>query len=187
MTTTKKPAKKTGEGLRKEAIAAVGANIARLEAPRRAPKGKPARDYETPTAKEAANDAANAAFAKGETGAKPPRKAKGGAKPAHGPTSAATAGPKAGGKGKPKAAKSAAKGRKMSGLDAAAKILADSGKAMNCADIVEAARSKGLWSSSGKTPAATVYAAIIREIAAKGKAARFRKTERGMFVAARGA
>ena len=31
------------------------------------------------------------------------------------------------------------------------------------------------------TPEATLYAAIIREIAAKGKAARFRKVERGLF------
>lgn len=186
-TQPKAPAKKSAsagsERLRQEAIAAVGANIARLEAPRKAPKGKPARDHETPTAKEVANDAANAAFAKGETAAKPAPKAKVGKKPAHGPTSAA--------KGQPpknaKATKPAAKARKMSGLDAAAKILADSGKAMNCAEIVEAARSKGLWSSSGKTPAATIYAAIIREIAAKKKEARFKKTERGMFVAAKGA
>ncbi|MBY0312671.1 MAG: winged helix-turn-helix domain-containing protein [Phycisphaerales bacterium] len=47
-----------------------------------------------------------------------------------------------------------------------------------------AARAKGLWKSpGGKTPEATLYAAIIREIAAKGKDARFRKTERGVFVA----
>ena len=43
---------------------------------------------------------------------------------------------------------------------------------------------KGLWRSpGGKTPEATLYAAIIREIAAKGTAARFRKHERGVFVA----
>jgi len=40
---------------------------------------------------------------------------------------------------------------------------------------------KGLWKTSGKTPAATLYAAIIREIAAKGKEARFRKVGRGQF------
>ena len=32
------------------------------------------------------------------------------------------------------------------------------------------------------TPEATLYAAIIREIAAKGGAARFKKHERGVFV-----
>ena len=39
----------------------------------------------------------------------------------------------------------------------------------------------------GKTPEATLYAAIIREIAAKGTAARFKKHERGVFVAGKGA
>jgi hypothetical protein len=44
--------------------------------------------------------------------------------------------------------------------------------------------SKKLWTSpGGKTPEATLYAAIIREIAAKGTAARFKKHERGVFVA----
>jgi hypothetical protein len=43
---------------------------------------------------------------------------------------------------------------------------------------------KGLWKSpGGKTPEATLYAAIIREIAAKGKEARFAKHDRGLFVA----
>ena len=43
---------------------------------------------------------------------------------------------------------------------------------------------KGLWKSpGGKSPEATLYAAIIREIAAKGDAARFKKHERGVFVA----
>ncbi len=59
---------------------------------------------------------------------------------------------------------------------------------MDCKAIVEKVLAKGLWQTKGKTPAATLYAAIIREIAAKGKGARFRKTDRGMFelnVAAR--
>jgi hypothetical protein len=47
---------------------------------------------------------------------------------------------------------------------------------------------QGLWTSpGGKTPEATLYAAIIREIAAKGTAARFKKHERGVFVAGKGA
>jgi len=137
------------------------------------------QEHEIPSAKELANDAALAAFGKG----KPGGNAKDATRAAHGPTSAATAKPK----GKPKEATPAKKGGKMSGLDAAAKILADSGKPMNCADIVEAARTKGLWSTGGKTPAATIYAAIIREIAAKKKEARFIKTERGMFITAKGA
>ena len=73
-----------------------------------------------------------------------------------------------------------AKPRKISGLDAAAKVLKDAGKPMNFKDITEAVLAAG-WTTSGKTPAATLYAAAIREIAAKGKDARFRKVERGLF------
>ena len=54
---------------------------------------------------------------------------------------------------------------------------------MNCGDIIKEALAKGLWQTSGKTPAATLYAAIIREIANKGDKARFRKTDRGLFEA----
>jgi hypothetical protein len=71
----------------------------------------------------------------------------------------------------------------MSALDAAAKILTDSGKPLTCQEVVERAVKTGLWKTSGKTPAATVYSAIIREIARKGSASRFRKTERGHFTA----
>ena len=50
--------------------------------------------------------------------------------------------------------------------------------------VLAAMEAKGLWRSpGGKTPEATLYAAIIREIAAKGKAARFSKVERGLFAA----
>jgi hypothetical protein len=41
---------------------------------------------------------------------------------------------------------------------------------------------KGYWTSpAGKTPAATLYAAILREIHTKKDQARFRKSERGKF------
>jgi len=70
----------------------------------------------------------------------------------------------------------------MSGLDAAAKVLAEAGEPMDCKSIVERALEAGYWKTNGKTPAATVYAAIIREIAKKGGEARFVKTDRGMFA-----
>lgn len=89
---------------------------------------------------------------------------------------------KAKGARKAKPSKAAANGR-MSGLDSAAKVLTDAGKPMRCKEIVDTAIAKGYWSSGGKTPHATVYAAIIREIAAKKKEARFKKVERGMFSA----
>jgi restriction system protein len=83
-----------------------------------------------------------------------------------------------------KAAKSGGNG-KLSGLDAAAQILGKAKEPMGCKDIVEQVIGDGLWSPGGKTPQATLYAAIIREIAKKGKEARFRKVNRGRFQLAR--
>ncbi len=74
---------------------------------------------------------------------------------------------------------------KLSGLDAAAQILGKAKEPMGCKDIVEQAIGNGLWSPGGKTPQATLYAAIIREIAKKGKDARFKKVDRGRFQLAR--
>jgi len=73
---------------------------------------------------------------------------------------------------------------KLSGLDAAAQVLAEANEPLGCKEVVERMLAKGLWSTSGKTPAATIYAAIIREIAKKGDDARFRKTDRGKFALA---
>jgi len=70
----------------------------------------------------------------------------------------------------------------MSGIDAAAKILVDAGGALSCKAMVEEAIEKGYWKPGGKTPAATMYAAILREIQKKGEASRFVKTERGKFA-----
>jgi hypothetical protein len=82
--------------------------------------------------------------------------------------------------GKAKAAKP--KGERKPGiLTLAADVLKDAKAPMDCKAIVEKVLAKGLWQTSGKTPAATLYAAIIREIATKGKDARFRKTDRGLF------
>jgi hypothetical protein len=72
--------------------------------------------------------------------------------------------------------------RKPSGLDAAAKVLADKGEPMRCGDLVETMINTGLWETNGKTPAATIYAAILREIQTKGAEARFKKTDRGLFT-----
>ncbi len=74
--------------------------------------------------------------------------------------------------------------KKVGALDAAALVLAEAGTPMKAKEMIAAMEARGLWTSpGGKTPEATLYAAIIREIAAKGKGARFRKTERGTFVA----
>jgi len=76
--------------------------------------------------------------------------------------------------------------KKISGLDAAVMILrGNQGKPMSPADIVEEAKAKGLWNPGGKTPAATLYSAIFREIKLQGKTARFQRVEggegRGLF------
>jgi len=52
-------------------------------------------------------------------------------------------------------------------------VLKATGEPMHVKAIVEAAAKRGLWKSNAATPHATLYAAMIREIAAKGKAARF--------------
>lgn len=57
----------------------------------------------------------------------------------------------------------------LSCLDAAAVVLADAEAPMTARDLVTAMAERKLWtSSSGKTPHATVYAGMFREIHAKG-------------------
>ena len=90
---------------------------------------------------------------------------------------------KPGRKAKPAKAAEASKG--MSALDAAAKALAEAGKAMTPKEMVGVMAAKGWWSSpGGKTPHATLYSAIVREIDVKGEASRFRKAAPGRFARA---
>src|SRR6516162_8464359 len=78
---------------------------------------------------------------------------------------------------KPKASKPEAKEKKLSALDAAAKVLTEKGEAMTCQELIGVMAAKGYWSSpNGKTPEATLSSAIQREIASKGKESRFKKT-----------
>lgn len=74
--------------------------------------------------------------------------------------------------------------KKLSALAAAAKVLVEVGQPMNSKQLIEAMAQKGYWSSpGGKTPEATLYAAIAREIKTKGEAARFTNPDRGLFAA----
>jgi len=101
---------------------------------------------------------------------------------------------------KPKAGKGASKGaatkearvakvpapapKKLGVLSAAHQVLSASADPMTCQEMISAMAEQKLWSSpNGKTPAQTLYAAIIREIKHKGAEARFLKTERGKFEA----
>jgi len=72
----------------------------------------------------------------------------------------------------------------MSLLDAAAHILSlGTGDPMRCKDIVDLAVARSLWTPrAGKTPASTLYSAILREVTTKGETSRFVKTERGKFA-----
>lgn len=80
------------------------------------------------------------------------------------------------------------KPKRVSALDAAAQVIAGAKAPMRAKEMVAEMEAKGLWKSpGGKTPEATLYAAIIREIAAKGEKARFKKHDKGLFVAGKGA
>ncbi len=94
----------------------------------------------------------------------------------------------------PKAsAKPAAK--RLSALDAAAQVLQglpvkEAKSGLSSQDLIDRMTAAGLWTSpGGQTPAATLYAAMIREIASKGGASRFVRLEsadgsaRGRFAA----
>ena len=83
--------------------------------------------------------------------------------------------------------KTSAKARptKLSALDAAARVLEETKHAMSCPELIEVMAKKGYWTSpGGKTPAATLYSAILRELNAKTKEARFKKSDRGKFARA---
>ena len=76
--------------------------------------------------------------------------------------------------------------RKPSGLDLAAKVLQEAKEPLNAKTIAERAIAAG-WETNGKTPHASIYAAIIREIQNKGDASRFEKVDRGRFQIRTGA
>jgi hypothetical protein len=76
---------------------------------------------------------------------------------------------------------------KLSQLDAAVKVLEESKEPMTTKAMIDAMAAKGYWTSpGGKTPQATLYSAILREIQKKGKEARFVKVERGQFALSTG-
>ena len=80
---------------------------------------------------------------------------------------------KAGAKHKPK---------RLGALDAAAQVLKEAGKPMRARELIAAMAEQGLWiSPKGKTPHATIYAAMMREARDKGGSSRFRKVDRGLF------
>ena len=75
------------------------------------------------------------------------------------------------------------KEKKMSALDAAARVLAEAGTALTCKEMIGAMAIKGYWTSpGGQTPDATLCSAILREIKVKGEQSRFVKAAPGRFA-----
>lgn len=72
--------------------------------------------------------------------------------------------------------------KKLSCVAAALKVLGEADEPMNAQEMITAMETKGYWASpGGKTPHATLYSAILRDLA-KGDDSRFVKTERGRFT-----
>lgn len=73
--------------------------------------------------------------------------------------------------------------KKLSCIEAALKVLGETEETMNAQEMIAAMTDAGYWTSpGGKTPHATLYSAILRELA-KGDDSRFIKVERGRFAA----
>jgi hypothetical protein len=96
------------------------------------------------------------------------------------PAAAPQAKPKS--KTKPAKAPRETKRKRLGVLEAAAQVLKDSGKPLTAAEIMQVITEQKLWSSQGKTPHQTLFAAAIREIKAKADQARFTKPEAGKFA-----
>jgi hypothetical protein len=68
---------------------------------------------------------------------------------------------------------------KLSALASAAKLLGETGQALSCPDLIGPMAAQGYWTSpGGKTPAARLYSALLRELQTKGDKTRFIKAAR---------
>ena len=75
--------------------------------------------------------------------------------------------------------------KKLSALAAAARVLGETKQPMSCPELIASMAAHGYWTSpNGKTPAATLAAALQREIVIKKDQARFQKTGPGRFALA---
>lgn len=171
--------KANGDKLRKDAIREIQERVAQLDGA----KDADALGYEIveqeaePTTSESIMPTKTKTARKGKTAPKKgqaQKNRKSGAPPLEAKPKKAPRTPKGGDVPKP-----------LSCLGAARKVLGEHRKPMSAPEMIEKAAEKGYWRSpGGKTPAATLYAAIIREISKKGAAARFKKVDRGQFEAA---
>ena len=75
--------------------------------------------------------------------------------------------------------------KRLSALDAAARVLAESEEPMNCRQLIKTMTEKDYWRpNAGKTPQNTLHSAISKEIKTKGADSRFAKVGRGQFTLA---
>jgi HB1, ASXL, restriction endonuclease HTH domain len=83
---------------------------------------------------------------------------------------------------RPQATPSEPRAKKLSALDGAARVLGETKAPMSCPELIEAMAAKGYWKSpGGKTPSATLYSALKREIASKQDESRFQQSGPGKF------
>jgi hypothetical protein len=75
--------------------------------------------------------------------------------------------------------------KKLSALDAAVRVLAETKQALSCSELITAMAAQGYWTSpGGKTPQATLASALQREIVIKKEQSRFQKTAPGRYALA---
>jgi short subunit dehydrogenase-like uncharacterized protein len=85
-------------------------------------------------------------------------------------------------KAKTEPATKAAGEKKLSCVKAALRVLETAGEPMNSQEMIAAMIDQNLWQSpGGKTPHATLYSAILRDLK-RGDESRFVKTDRGRFT-----
>lgn len=70
----------------------------------------------------------------------------------------------------------------MNSLDAVEAVLAEANKPLHYKEITERILTKGLWSTEGKTPDATINAQLAVNIKKRGNDSRFQRTGKGFFA-----
>jgi hypothetical protein len=70
---------------------------------------------------------------------------------------------------------------RMTLMDAAVQVCREAGEPLRVKQMMRGIWDQKLWSGDGMTPSATLSAAILRDLR-KGKDARFKKVDRGLFA-----
>src|SRR5688500_461602 len=70
----------------------------------------------------------------------------------------------------------------MGVLTAVETVLVDADEPLHYKEITKRLLSRGLWTTSGQTPDATVNAQLAVDIKQRGEASKFRRTDKGVFA-----